>query len=79
MGQESDLLTPDEVAERLRIDVETVQNLARKGVLPSVPLPSSGTGKKVTRRFRREVIEAIARGEDVAALSSTATGEKGQR
>ena len=60
-GGEPELLTVGEVAERFRVADETIHRWAREGYLPYVPLP---TGLK---RFRREVIDAIAKGEPAAA------------
>lgn len=51
------LLTVPEVAERLRLSDETVHRWARDGKLPYVPLPNG------MKRFRREDIEAIERGD----------------
>jgi excisionase family DNA binding protein len=50
------LLTVAEVAKRLRFSDETIHRKARLGELPYVDV----LGQK---RFRREVIEAIERGE----------------
>lgn len=57
MGQLPALLTVPEVAERLRVSDETVHRWARSGALECVFLP---TGLK---RFRRDYIESIERGE----------------
>lgn len=70
MGQEPELLTVAEVADRLNVSDETVHRYAREGLLPFVPLPS---GRK---RFRRADVEAI---EDnrVTAERSSADPERG--
>jgi excisionase family DNA binding protein len=57
MEQLPPLMTVAEVAERLRISDETVHRWSRDGLLPVVRLP---TGLK---RYRREDIEAIERGD----------------
>lgn len=62
---EPDLLTVAEVAARLRFSDETIHRKARMGELPYVPVLGS-------KRFRREVIEAIERGEDPASASTSA-------
>lgn len=61
------LLTVPEVAERLRLSDETVHRWAREGKLPFVPLPGG------MKRFRREDIEAIERGETAVAPQPVAT------
>lgn len=62
--QGPELLTVTEVATLFRVADETIHRWAREGVLPYVPLP---TGLK---RFRRDVIEAIAKGETAAGVSA---------
>lgn len=62
--REPELLTVGEVATLFRVADETIHRWAREGVLPYVPLP---TGLK---RFRRDVIEAIAKGETPASVAS---------
>lgn len=57
MEQLPALMTVAEVAERLRISDETLHRWARDGLIPFVALPSG------IKRFRREVVEAIERGE----------------
>lgn len=57
MGQVPTLLTPAEVAERLRLTDETIHRWCRDGKLPFIQLPGG------IKRFRREDIEAIERGE----------------
>jgi excisionase family DNA binding protein len=53
---EPKLLTVAEVAKRLRFSDETIHRKARQGELPYVDVLG-------TKRFRREVIEAIERGD----------------
>ena len=55
------LMTPDEVAELFRVDVQTVTRWARNGDIASVTLPSGH------RRYRRSTIAAILAGEDTEA------------
>lgn len=51
----SDILTPAEAAERLRVHTRTVQRWAREGLLPSM------TTLGGRRRFRRSDVEAAWR------------------
>jgi excisionase family DNA binding protein len=53
----SPLLTASQVAELLGVSRDTVDDLARCGRLPFVNV---GLGRRVTRRFRAEAIEAWA-------------------
>lgn len=64
MEQLPALLTVAEVAERLRMTDETIHRWARDGKIPFVQLPSG------IKRFRREDIEAIERGEYPASVAS---------
>lgn len=57
--QTPDLLTVSEVAEILRFSDETIHRKCRTGELPFVPVLGS-------KRFKREVIEAIMNGESPA-------------
>lgn len=60
--QVPDLLTVAEVAEIFRLSDETIHRKCRAGQLPFVPVLG-------VKRFRRDVIEAIARGEQPAAAA----------
>ena len=53
MAQLPELMTAPEVAERLRINVDTVRLWAREGRLPVVPLSTRSL------RFRRSDIDAL--------------------
>jgi excisionase family DNA binding protein len=64
MTQLPDLLTAAEAAKELRVSDETVHRWARTGRLPFVPMPSG------LKRFRREVVDAVKRGEPVSAESA---------
>lgn len=55
------LMTTSEVAEALRVHPKTVRQWADAGRLPAITLPGG------TKRFRRESVEAILRGEPTAA------------
>jgi excisionase family DNA binding protein len=61
----SDLLTPKEVGEWLRVHASTVTRWAKEGLLPSIRTPGGH------RRYLRAVVEAIARGD----MTDTATAE----
>ncbi|WP_306367731.1 helix-turn-helix domain-containing protein [Nocardiopsis sp. CC223A] len=50
-----ELMTPEEVAARFRVDPKTVKRWARVGMLPSVRTPS---GKY---RFHREAVNRLLR------------------
>lgn len=56
MTQVPELMTPAEVAEALRLSDETVHRWARIGKLPFINVLG-------IKRFRREDVEAILRGE----------------
>jgi excisionase family DNA binding protein len=58
MTQLSPFLTADEVATRLSVTAEAVRAWARTGKVEAIKLPG---GRQY--RFRREVIEALERGE----------------
>jgi len=64
MEQLHELMTVPEVAERLRINPETVRLWARDGRLPVVPLPTRSL------RFRRSDIDAILAGQTTAARAA---------
>lgn len=71
-GQEPRLLTVAEVAERFRLTDETVHRWARNGRLPYIDVLG-------VKRFRREVIEAIERGEyDPTTGPANAPVERGE-
>lgn len=55
-------MTVAEVAELLRFSDETIHRKCRTGELPYVPVLGS-------KRFKREVILAIANGQSVAAAA----------
>ena len=55
------LLTPQEVAEILRVSVDTVYGHARNGLLPSVRIGNSV-------RFRAEDIRAVVEGRTATIL-----------
>jgi excisionase family DNA binding protein len=59
---EPTLLTVAEVAKRLRFSDETIHRKAREGQLPFVTVLG-------VKRFRREDIEAIERGDDPASAA----------
>ena len=59
MTQVTSPLTAAEVAERLGVERQTVNDWARDGKIPAITLPS---GRK---RFRVADIEAIERGDNV--------------
>lgn len=61
MGQLPELMTVPEVAEALKVTDESIHRWARDGKLPYVLLPSG------IKRFRRDDIEAIIKGQPVAA------------
>ena len=61
MGNIPELMTPSEVAEALKVNDETIHRWVREGRLPAIRLP--GGGDRGLKRFRREDIEAILRGE----------------
>lgn len=56
-------MTVAEVAEELRVADETIHRWCREGKLPFVSLPSG------LKRFRRDDVEAIKRGEAPAEQS----------
>jgi excisionase family DNA binding protein len=58
------LLTAEEVAALVRLDVETVRRWAREGLIPSIKLPGG------RRRFRRDVVDAVLAGEYPASVAS---------
>ena len=58
---EETLLTAEEVAAVVRQDINTIQRWARNGVVPAIKLPGGRW------RFRRDVVEAILRGEYASA------------
>jgi excisionase family DNA binding protein len=60
--REPRLLTVAEVAERFRLSDETIHRWARAGRLPYVDMLG-------VKRFRREDIEAIERGETPASAA----------
>ncbi|GAA0853228.1 BldC family transcriptional regulator [Streptosporangium amethystogenes subsp. fukuiense] len=53
----SDLMTPGEVAAAFRVDPKTVTRWAQAGRIESIRTPGGH------RRFRREVVEALLRGD----------------
>ncbi len=59
VGSDDSLMTPDEVADLFRVDIQTVTRWARSGRIASVALPSGH------RRYRRSVVEAILAGSPV--------------
>ena len=64
MGMLHILLTCNEVADELRIHPATVRRLTREGKLPFITLPGG------SRRYRREIVEAILAGdEDLPSVS----------
>lgn len=60
-------MTPAEVAEAFKVNDETVHRWTREGRLHAIRLP--GGGKRGLKRFRREDVEAILRGEPEAVAS----------
>jgi len=64
MGQLPELLTVPEVAKVARVTDETVHRWARDGKLPFIKMPSG------LKRFRREDVEAILRGDAHQAVAS---------
>lgn len=54
----AELLTTEEVAQRLRVSVATVNRYAREGVLPSVQLRAKGQ-----RRYRAEDLDRLLAGD----------------
>jgi excisionase family DNA binding protein len=62
MTQLPELMTPAEVAEALRLSDETIHRWARIGKLPHVDVLG-------VKRFRREDVEAILRGETPASAA----------
>jgi excisionase family DNA binding protein len=54
-GQKMDLLTPDEVAELLKVKRTTIMNWLRDGKLPGIKL---GDGKAAEWRVERSDLEA---------------------
>lgn len=58
------LLKAEEVAERLRVSVATVNRWARQGVIPCIDLPGGNQ-----RRFRAEDVDRLLapKAEDVPA------------
>jgi excisionase family DNA binding protein len=57
MTSPESLLTTEEVAAAVRQDTNTVARWARDGLIPAIKLPGGRW------RFRREVVDAILRGE----------------
>ena len=53
----ADLMTPGEVAAAFRVDPKTVARWAKADRIPSIMTPGGH------RRFRREVVEALLRGD----------------
>ena len=59
-GQEqSNLLTPGEVAKLFRVDPKTVTRWAKAGKLPSIKTPGGH------KRFKRSIIEKLLEEEDL--------------
>lgn len=60
----NDLLTVQEVAELLRIDVAAVRRLVKEGTIPAVPLPHRA--KRRSYLIKRKDVEEILKeaGED---------------
>jgi excisionase family DNA binding protein len=59
------LLKAEEVAERLRVSVATVNRWAREGIIPSVPLPGGHQ-----RRFRIDDVEKLLESAETARATS---------
>lgn len=45
MSNKSEYLTPGDVAEALKLDIDTIQALARRGEIPAVKIPVGRTGR----------------------------------
>lgn len=58
MDTADDLLTPDEIAEKYQVSVQTIGRWARKGTLPTAARTPGGH-----RRFRRGDVERLFRAE----------------
>jgi len=58
MTIENELLTVQEVAEQLRVDVTTVRRWIKGGVLKGVKLPGS-PGQKGNYRIHRSEVDAV--------------------
>jgi excisionase family DNA binding protein len=67
MTQLPDLMTVAEVAEELRVADETIHRWCRNGTIPFISLPSG------LKRFRRDDVEAIKRGEQPAEQAAQAS------
>lgn len=63
MTQLSPYLTADQVAEKFGISAEAVRGWARTGKVDAIRLPGG------QYRFRREVIEAIERGDTTVSAA----------
>ncbi|GCE12694.1 helix-turn-helix domain-containing protein [Tengunoibacter tsumagoiensis] len=56
-NSDADLLTVNEVAQRLRVDDTTVRRWIKSGVLDAIPLPHSGV--RQAYRVRRTTLDAL--------------------
>ena len=56
-ANQSDLMLPGEVAALFRVDPKSVTRWAQAGRIPSITTPGGH------RRFHREVVEALLRGD----------------
>ena len=72
MNQDDTLLTPGEVASRLRVDAKTVTRWAEKGLIGSIKTPGGHN------RFRRAEIDAIMNGEDPNSVEDLPASEHWQ-
>jgi excisionase family DNA binding protein len=57
MFNDDELLTVEEVAERLRVDGTTVRRWVKIGALPAVELPRTGRNRKI--RIRSSTLEKL--------------------
>jgi excisionase family DNA binding protein len=65
MTPELSLLTTSEVAKMLAVNPATIRRWAEEGSIPSITLPGGGQ-----RRFRRQDVDAILRGDGVPAAAT---------
>ena len=70
---ESPFLTAEEVGRLTRLHPQTVRGWAREGLIPAVSLPGGRW------RFRRDVVEAILRGDLKPDPSLAATAPEEQQ